>query len=127
MSVCPCSTPTRSWPGPLCASPQAFPCRPPLSAVLRSSRKSAFGLYELPQHDEVPMGILLVPKRGGEDVAGGIVNGREERQARAPLLQPIMVAAVELHEQAGSGHALPAPTVSGRAAAAGGPGAPPAG
>src|SRR6266849_5747878 len=30
-----------------------------------------------------------------------------------------MVAAVELHEQAGSGHALPAPTVSGRAASAG--------
>ena len=79
----------------------------------------AFGLYELSQHHEVPMGILLVPKRGGEDVAGGIVDGREERQARAPLLEPIMVAAVELHEQAGSGHALPAPTVSGRAASAG--------
>ena len=78
----------------------------------------AFGLYELSQHHEVPMGILLIPKRGGEDVAGG-VDGREERQARAPLLQPIMVAAVELHEQVGSGHALPAPTVSGRAASAG--------
>jgi len=87
-------------------------------AIAVDGDRDAVGLHELPQDHKVPLGILLVPKGGGEDVAGGVVEGREEGQAWAPMLQPIMITAVELHEQAGLRHALTVPTVLGRTSSA---------
>ena len=50
--------------------------------------------------------------------AGGVVHGDEQRQFRSPVLQPGMVAAVDLHQHALLGHAsAPEPVLLGAAAA----------
>lgn len=75
----------------------------------------ALGVHECAQHQEVPMGIFLVAKDGGGHFPGGIVYDGEQSQTRAPLLEPVVVAAIQLDQQAGRGHALSAPPVSRRA------------
>ena len=50
--------------------------------------------------------------------AGGVVHGDEQRQLRSPVLQPGMMAAVDLHQHALLGHApVPEPVLLGAAAA----------
>ncbi len=58
------------------------------------------------------MGIFLVAKGRGEDLAGGVVDGREERQARGALVESGVRAAVELDEEPLLGHALPTAPVA---------------
>ena len=79
----------------------------------------ALGLGEGVEDQEVAMRIFLVPKRGGGDFTGRVIHGRDEREAWPALFEPSVVAAIELHEQAFLGHALPAPAVTGWAAPAG--------
>ena len=58
-------------------------------------------------------------KHGAQDTASGIVDGGEEHEAGAAVLEPGMVTAIELDEEAGLRHALPAAAVARGAAGAG--------
>src|SRR5262249_1020144 len=68
---------------------------------------------ELAQHQEIAVRIFLRAKDPGEDFAGGIVEGGVEDEARPPVLEPGMVAAVHLDEEAGLGHPLAPATMTG--------------
>jgi hypothetical protein len=65
------------------------------------------------------MGVFLEPKHGTEHNPGGIVNGGMEHEARAPVFEPGMVAAVHLDKQAGLGHPFAAAAMAGRPPGAG--------
>ena len=78
----------------------------------------AIAANELAQQQEVAVGILLGAKDASEDLTRGIIDGREEDEARAAILEPGMVAAVHLDEQPGLGHALPPAAMLGWAALA---------
>ncbi len=65
------------------------------------------------------MGIFLEAEDRSQHVAGGVIKSGEEDEARAPVLQPGMMTAIELDEEAGLRHALAAAAV---ARAAAGPG-----
>lgn len=69
------------------------------------------------QEEQVALGVLPFPEDGAEDPAGGIIDGGEQDHLRAALLEPGMVAAVKLHEQARLRHARAALAVPGRTAA----------
>jgi hypothetical protein len=73
----------------------------------------ALGLGEGVKDLEVAVRVFLVPKGGGRDFPRGVINNRQEGEARTALLQPIVVAAIELHEEAFLRHALPAAAVAG--------------
>ncbi len=64
--------------------------------------------HEITQQPEVALGILLLAEDRTEDVAGGIVDGREKGEAWAAVLQPGVRAPIEKDEQASLEHALPA-------------------
>ena len=68
--------------------------------------RQAIASDELTQQQEITVGILLGAKDARQDFARGIVDGREEDEARAALLEPGMVAAVHLDEKPSLGHAL---------------------
>ncbi len=68
--------------------------------------RQAIAADELAQQEEIAVCILLGAKDARHDVARGIVDGREEDEARAAILEPGMVAAVHLDEEPGLGHAL---------------------
>lgn len=72
---------------------------------------------ELPEDLEVTGGGLLIVEPAGEDLACGVVDGGMEDEPRAAILEPGMMAAVELDEHAFLGHALAAGAVLGRAPA----------
>src|SRR5579864_3288556 len=76
---------------------------------------------ELAQQQEIAVRILLVAKDTGEDFPRGIVDGRQEDEARAAVLEPGMVAAVHLHEEPGLRHPLAPAPVLGRSPGAGTP------
>lgn len=61
---------------------------------------------EAAQQQEVAVGIFDGTEDSGQDVAGGIVDGGMEDRARAAVLEPGMVTAVHLDEEAGLGHPL---------------------
>lgn len=84
-------------------------------------RGQAIAADQLAQQQEIAVGILLGAKDACEDFARGIVDGREEDEARATLLEPGMVTTVHLDEQSGLGHALAPATMLGRAPGAGTP------
>ena len=60
------------------------------------------------QEHQVAAGVLGSAECRLGHGAGGVVHGDEQRQLRSPVLQPGMVAAVDLHQHAFLGHA-PAP------------------
>jgi hypothetical protein len=66
---------------------------------------------EAAQQEEVAVRIFLRAKDTAEDAAGGIVDGRMQDKARAAVLQPRMVTAVHLDEEAGLRHGRPAPAM----------------
>ena len=68
---------------------------------------------EAAKQEEVALRIFLWAKDAGEDLPRGIVNGGVEDEVRAPVLEPGMVAAIHLDEQAGLGHALAATPMAG--------------
>ena len=63
--------------------------------------------------DEVAPGILSLPEDGVGDNTGGIVHCQQQDETRSPLLQPRMVAAVDLDQHSGPGHPLPPDPVLG--------------
>ncbi len=75
----------------------------------------AIAADELAQEQEIAVGILRGAKDASQDFARGIVDGREEDEARAALLEPGMVTAVHLDEEPGLGHALAPAAMLGRA------------
>lgn len=79
----------------------------------------AVAAEQLPQEEQIALGVLGQAKESGQDPATGVINGGEEDEARASGFEPGMMAAVELDQQAGLRHARSAPTVTGRAAGAG--------
>ena len=85
-------------------------------AIGVGGRRDAVALDEAPEQEEVPMGVFLGPKDPGQDLARRIVDGRMEHEARPAVLEPGMVTAVHLDEQARLGHALAAAAMAGRAA-----------
>jgi len=80
-------------------------------------RRKAVAPDELAQEQEVAVRIFLKPKHGGEHPTRRIVDGGEEHQAGPPVLEPGVVAAVHLDEEAGLRHAL-APAAMARRPAA---------
>ncbi len=77
-------------------------------------RGQAIAADELAQQQEIAVGILLGTKDTRQDFARGIVDGGEEDEARAALLEPGMVTAVHLDEKPGLWHALAAAAMLGR-------------
>ncbi len=71
------------------------------------------------EQEEVAMGIFLGAKDAGQYLARGVVDGAMEDEAGPAVLEPGMVAAVHLDEQAGLGHALAAAPMARRASGAG--------
>ncbi len=79
----------------------------------------AIAADELAQQQEIAVGILFGAKDARQDFARGIVDGREEDEAGAAILEPGMVAAVYLDEQAGLRHALASAAMLGCSSGAG--------
>jgi len=71
------------------------------------------------KEQKIAMGILLRSKDTAEDAAGGIVDGRMQDKARAAVLEPRVVTAVHLDEEAGLRHGRPAPAMPWGAPASG--------
>ena len=78
--------------------------------------RQAIPADELAQQQEIAVRVFLRAKDAGEDFAGGIVDGGVEDEAGAAVLEPGMVAAVHLDEQAGLRHARPAAAMARGAA-----------
>ena len=70
-------------------------------------RREAVAPDELAQQEKVAVGIFLPPKHCGEHPARRIVDGRQEHQTGPAVLEPRVVAAIHLDEEAGLRHALP--------------------
>jgi len=79
----------------------------------------AIAADEVPQQEEIAVRIFLGAKDTGEDFARGVIDGGEEDEARAAVLEPGVVAAVHLDEEAGLRHALAAAPMPGGPSAAG--------
>ncbi len=76
--------------------------------------RQAIASDELTQQQEIAVRILLGAKDASQDFARGIVDGREEDEARAAILEPGMVTAVHLDEETGLGHTLAPAAMLGR-------------
>jgi hypothetical protein len=61
-------------------------------------------LNEAAEQQEVAMRVLLLAKDRGEDFARGVIDGGVQDQPRATVLEPGVMAAVHLDEEAGLGH-----------------------
>ncbi len=83
--------------------------------------RQAIAADELAQQQEIAVGVLLGAKDAGQDFPCGIVDGREEHEARAALLEPGMVTAVHLDEEPRLGHALAPTAMLGGAPGTGAP------
>ena len=57
------------------------------------------------QEHQVAAGVLAGAEDGLSHGDGGVVHGYEQRQLWSPVLQPGMVAAVDLHQHTLLGHA----------------------
>ncbi len=80
--------------------------------------RDAIATDEAAEQEEVALRLFLGAKDTGEDLARGVVDGGMEDQAGPAVLEPGMVTAVHLDEQAGLGHALPPAAMPGWAALA---------
>ena len=79
----------------------------------------AIAAAEVPEQEEIAVDIFLEAENGGQHVAGGVINGGKEYEAGAAVLEPEMMTAIELDEQAGLRHAVPAAAVARGPAGAG--------
>ncbi len=66
----------------------------------------ALSLRERREDLEITVRIFLVPKGSGEDLPRSVILDGEQGETRATPVQPIMVAPIELHEQAFLQHPL---------------------
>lgn len=74
---------------------------------------------QLAEQEEVAVGLFLEAEDAAEYVSGSIVDGGVKYEAGATVLEPGMVTAVHLDEEAGLRHALAAAAMAGRATGAG--------
>jgi hypothetical protein len=81
--------------------------------------REAITAAEMPEQEEVAVGIFLEAEDGPQHAPRRVIDGREEDEAGAAVLEPGMVTAIELDEEAGLRHALPAAAVARGAAGAG--------
>lgn len=100
--------------------PGARKCEDTMAIRVHGAR-DAVAAEQLPEEQQIALGILGEPKEGGDDSARGVVDGGEDDEPRAAGFQPRMVAAVELDEESGLGHSLAPAAMTGRAASAGTP------
>ena len=82
-------------------------------AIGVGSGGDAIALDEAAEQEEIAVRIFLWAKDAGEDLPCGIVNGGVEDEVGAPVLEPGVMTAIHLDEQAGLGHALAAPAMAG--------------
>src|SRR3989442_4276296 len=100
--------------GQLLRGALALAVRAPEDAVpVAVHRQRHAALKELAQHLEVPGDVLLLAECRTEHLAGGVVNGPEQRGLRPIRAEPAMPAAIELGEHPGRGAALAAAAVAG--------------
>ncbi len=78
----------------------------------------AVAAQELAEEEQIAVRILLEPEDGPDDASSRIINGGEEDQTWSAVLQPRMVAAVHLDEEAGLRHPFAPPPMAGRASGA---------
>ncbi len=87
--------------------------------------RQAVGGDDLAEEQEVACRILALAEDGTHDGAGGVIDGVEQDEGGAAVLQPWVMTAVHLDEHAGAGHPLTAlavlrrPTAPGAAQAGG--------
>lgn len=65
-------------------------------------------LHYCAQNREVARGVFFVPKERGRHFAGGIVDSATEGKAWSPAFQPVVMAGIELDQQAFLGHTFAA-------------------
>src|SRR5574340_85351 len=80
--------------------------------------REAVATEELAEEEEVAVRVFLAPKDSAEHASGGIVERGQEDKARAAVLEPRVMTAVHLDEEAGLGHPFAAPTMAGWTAGA---------
>ena len=80
---------------------------------------NAPALDQVLQQGEATSGVLADAKHGVDHGAGGIVHGQQQRKLGTPVLQPGMIAAVQLHQHPSLGHTLTAEPALWRAPTAG--------
>lgn len=90
----------------------------PVAIAIESDRASG-GLDHVAEDREVPVGVFLLAEERGGDCAGRVINGGVEGETRATAFQPVMVAGIALHEQAGLRHRLTPATMPARPPGAG--------
>lgn len=73
--------------------------------------RQAVGRGDLAQEEEVALGIFPEAKDRAQRGAGRIVDGMEEDVGGPAAFQPVVLAAVHLHEHPGPGEAVPAPAM----------------
>jgi len=81
--------------------------------------REAIAPDELAQEEEVAVGVLLETEDAPQHAAGGVIDGGQQHKPRAAVLQPGVVAAVQLDQEAGLRHALAAAAMAGRPAGTG--------
>jgi len=80
-------------------------------AVGVETQGNATVLDDAPEQEKIALRVLLVPKQRLGWNPGGIVNRQQQRELRAPVLQPGVMAAIHLEEHAFLGHPLPSAPV----------------
>lgn len=81
--------------------------------------REAVAADELAEEEKIAVGVFLQAKHPAQDTAGGIIDGGEEDEPGAAVLEPRVVAAIELDEETRLGHALAAAPMPGGPAGAG--------
>ncbi len=81
--------------------------------------REAVAADEVAEEETIAVGVFLQAKHPAQDTAGGIIDGGEENETGAAVLEPRVVAAIELDEETRLGHALAAAPMPGGPAGAG--------
>src|SRR4051812_19154045 len=79
---------------------------------------SSRGADDLLDEEEIAVGILGLTEQGIRDDVGGIVDGANEGQERATVLEPIVAATIELEQHAFLRRAVAARAMLGRTTSA---------
>jgi len=74
---------------------------------------------EVAEEEEVAVGIFLEAEDGPQHAPRRVIDRREEHEAGATVLEPKMMTAIELDEEARLRHAFPSPAMARGAAGAG--------
>ena len=88
-------------------------------AIAVQRQGDAPALDQALHQDKVASGVLTGAKHGVGHRAGGVVHRQQQDEFGSPVLQPGVMAAVQLHQHPGLGHPLAAETVLRRAPAVG--------